>query len=361
MPHLAMPCPRGFRTPSSAVAAAAAAAAHLLAAAPAMAHHSSAIYDLERTITLDGTVTEYEWLNPHVYLHVATEDEMGQRAVWQIEASPPTLMARRGWSPTSFSRGDHVIVEANPAKNGGQRMAIGRSVRKDDGTVYRMSQNAPNRKDPLFAPPSRNLPADGLEGTWTTLAMPGGAAMEIVFGPTSWPLTARGRAAVDSYDDSRSPAADCIAYTAPFSMAFPDLKIVERDKDVTTIRSSLENAERIIHMDVAAHDGAAYSNQGHSIGRFEGDVLVVDTARFSARPNGNAFKLPSSRLKHLVERYTLSEDRTRLLYHFELSDPEYLAEPIVGDIQWAYTPDGEFAAAGCNLENARRYLAAWRP
>ena len=57
-----------------------------------------------------------------------------------------------------------------------------------------------------------------------------------------------------------------------------------------------------------------------------------------------------------MERFELSEDRTRLVYTFELEDPEYFAEPLTGEVQSAYSPDSEFAPEACDLENARRYL-----
>jgi hypothetical protein len=106
----------------------------------------------------------------------------------------------------------------------------------------------------------------------------------------------------------------------------------------------------------ASHDGASYTNQGHSIGRWDGQALVVDTDHFTARVNGNSFKLPSSREKHLTERFELNDDGTALIYRFEVEDSVYGSQPVSGEIEWVYTPSRRFAAKGCSLENARRYL-----
>ena len=323
---------------------------------PIHAHHSNVIYDVERSVTITGVVARYEWRNPHVYLYVTTEDENGETAVWKIESSPPALMARRGWSRATFMAGDRVSVEVSPARIASKRMGLVRSVRKADGTILVVNSNDPTTRDQALATPPAPVPAPDLSGTWLTLVTPGGPGRQFVFGPTSWPLTAKGAAAVKEYDDSTNPAANCVAYTAPFTMVLPDMKRIEIGEEVTTIRSSLESAERIVHMRINSHDGAPFSNQGHSIGRWEGQALVVDTTHYTARLNGNAFKLPSSCQKHLVERYELSEDRSRLVYTLELEDPEYIAEPLTGEVQWAYNPDGEFAAEGCDLENARQYL-----
>ena len=65
---------------------------------PATAHHSRAIYDQERTVTIEGVVTNYEWTNPHVYLYVESQDDSGDAVVWELEGNVTTIMRRLGWS-----------------------------------------------------------------------------------------------------------------------------------------------------------------------------------------------------------------------------------------------------------------------
>lgn len=333
-----------------------------LLAVPAHAHHSSAIFDLERAVTLEGVVTGYEWANPHVYLYVDTGSGRGEAAVWEVEASPPTVMVLRGWSPSTFSPGDRVVVEGYAAKNPAQRMALGVFAETADGTRLTMSRNAPgivqDEADPLFGARPDPVPAAGLSGTWIAVPPKRVLVRQFLFQANTWALTDAGAAAFEAFDESTSPAADCVAYTAPFSMVFPDVKIIEIGETRATIVTGLDGAERVVHLNAASHDGAPYTNQGHSIGRFEGAVLVVDTAQFEARPSGNAFALPSSRRKHLVERFELSDDAKRLNYSFELEDPEFLAEPLRAEVQWTHSPGSGLAGGDCDLENARRYLDA---
>jgi hypothetical protein len=331
-----------------------------LCAARASAHHSNAIYDLDREILINGVVVDYEWVNPHVYLHIESPTQAGQTERWLVEASPPAVMVRRGWSEDTFEIGEQVTAYGSPAKLASRRLALVRSVEKADGTRLVVNSNNPD------APPDAALfdvpppvQARDLSGTWWTLVQPGGSAMEFIFGPRSWGFTEAGAAALADYDDAASPAADCVAYTAPFSMVFPDLKSIELRDRTVIIRSSLDDVERVIDLELDSHDDAEPSNQGHSIGSWEGSALVVDTARFTARQNGNAFMLPSSSQKHIEERFELNADRTRLLYRFELRDPVYLEEPVTGEVQWAFSPDREFAAEGCDFENARRYLEGY--
>jgi hypothetical protein len=334
-----------------------------LLAIPAYAHHSSAIFDLERAVTLEGVVTEYEWANPHVYLYVDTGSDGGETGVWEVEASAPSIMVLRGWSPGTFSPGDRVVVEGYAAKNAARRMALGVFAETEDGTRLVMSRNSPSigqaDADPLFGTPPDPVPAAGLSGTWIGLPPNQQLVRQFLFQANAWALTDAGTAAFEAFDESTTPAADCVAYTAPFSMVLPDVNILAIGETRATIVTGLDGAERVVHMNAASHDDVPYTNQGHSIGGFEGKALVVDTARFEARPSGNAFALPSSRGKHLVERFELSADSKRLNYSFELSDPEFLAEPLRGELQWTHSPGSGLTGGDCDLENAQRYLEGW--
>ena len=97
------------------------------------------------------------------------------------------------------------------------------------------------------------------------------------------------------------------------------------------------------------------TNQGHSIGSWEGEVLVVDTTLFADSRTGNLNGIPAGAQKHVVETYELSEDRTQLTIEFIVEDPEYMVEPMTGSVVWDYARDREMLPFGCELENARLY------
>ena len=90
----------------------------LVASSPIFAHHGTAGYDMEKTITLNGTITSFNWSNPHCVLHMDVKDSKGVVKDWIIELAPPTLMSRMGWTKDSLKPGDAVIAETRPAKNG---------------------------------------------------------------------------------------------------------------------------------------------------------------------------------------------------------------------------------------------------
>jgi hypothetical protein len=96
--------------------------------------------------------------------------------------------------------------------------------------------------------------------------------------------------------------------------------------------------------------------QGHSIGRWEGDVLVVDTVGFLPHAEGIGFAMPSSEEKHLIERFSLEPDRRHLRYEVSVIDPVYLTEPVSYSARWEYSPDLPASGVNCDRDVAQRYL-----
>ncbi len=95
---------------------------------PALAHHSfSAEYDAKRPVTVKGVVTKIDWMNPHVYFYVDSEDEKGNVVNWAFEMGPPNGLQRAGWTRNTMKIGDEVVVEASLAKDGSNQ-ANARSV-----------------------------------------------------------------------------------------------------------------------------------------------------------------------------------------------------------------------------------------
>ena len=88
-------------------------------AAPAMAHHSFAMFDADKTVTITGTVKEFEWTNPHAWLRVMVQDQTaGKPLQWALEMGSPGQQAGRGWKPDSAKPGDKVSVTIHPLKDG---------------------------------------------------------------------------------------------------------------------------------------------------------------------------------------------------------------------------------------------------
>ena len=85
---------------------------------PAFAHHGVTNYDMKKTIVLTGTVAAFDWANPHCLAYVDVKDESGHVQHWTLEMTSTYTMSHRGWDRDTLKRGDQVVVETHPAKNG---------------------------------------------------------------------------------------------------------------------------------------------------------------------------------------------------------------------------------------------------
>lgn len=87
-------------------------------AGSALAHHSFAMFDAQKTVALTGTVTELQWTNPHSWLRVAVQDQAGTSRQWAFEMGGPAQSSRAGWKPDSVRPGDKVTVTMHPLRDG---------------------------------------------------------------------------------------------------------------------------------------------------------------------------------------------------------------------------------------------------
>ena len=105
------------------------------ASRPAMAHHSSAMFDKSLVRQESVTVREFQWTNPHVWIQAYIENEYGEQEEWSIEGGGPNSLFRKGWRPNSFNPGDVVEIKFNPMLDGsragffvGARLADGKAL-----------------------------------------------------------------------------------------------------------------------------------------------------------------------------------------------------------------------------------------
>ena len=98
--------------------ACAAALAIAVAGSAAQAHHSFAMFDMSREVTVSGTVKQFQWTNPHAYIQLVSRNEAGQDVEWSMEMGAPMYLYARGWRPSSLKAGMRVNVTLNPLRNG---------------------------------------------------------------------------------------------------------------------------------------------------------------------------------------------------------------------------------------------------
>ena len=102
---------------------------------PAFAHHSFAMYDSARIVTIDGTVKEFDWTNPHAQLWVVSgPNPSGVSDLWAIELpTSPGNLTRLGWTKHSLKPGDRVIVDINPLRDGNRGGSFKKATLVDTG------------------------------------------------------------------------------------------------------------------------------------------------------------------------------------------------------------------------------------
>jgi hypothetical protein len=313
-------------------------------AAPAFAHHSQAMFDTSKELLVKGKVARFDWVNPHMYLIVETEGPDGKPAQVEGEGLGITQALVDGLDREALKPGTPVVMRANPNRGGWGKQVRILDVTTEDGEIH-----------PFYAANTRTrllTPAESLAGHWA----PNRAALGAAFGAMArWPVTPEGRAA------QAKLVADGLCYVepTPFLAVLDELRTIEIGKNEVLMRfdNTGDHVDRTIHMDAKHPAGVQPSVQGHSIGRWDGDTLVIDTIAFEPNPSGIAANVPSSPGKHTVERLTLPADRTRLRYEITVEDPVYLSGPATLTQQWDHRPDLEFSqnVGSCDPDVAARY------
>ena len=84
---------------------------------PALAHHSTAAFDNEKVVRIEGTITQFRWINPHASIKIDGDVSEGIDGLWTVEMTAPNILLRQGWKRTSVKEGDKVVMFVNPLKN----------------------------------------------------------------------------------------------------------------------------------------------------------------------------------------------------------------------------------------------------
>lgn len=309
-----------------------------------LAHHSDAGYDQERVIGFEGTVTRFLWRNPHITVYVETRNEAGELIEWGVETGSTPIMMRSGWSRDVFAPGDVISVRGHPDRqHRAHTMMI--SIEKADGSVWIQDESDAHA----------TASATTLGGVWKGIGSTLGPFNDALDAAS---LTPAGEAARASYNfQSDSPIRDCIPPPTPGSVIGSTVYLTgfEALDDRVIIRSEFFDAERIVYLDGREHpQNGERTNQGHSIGHWDGETLVVDTVLFADHRSANGTGVPSGPNKHLVERFSLSEDGTRMIVEIELEDSDYLAEPFSATKELLYAPHLQLYRYGCDPALSRQ-------
>ena len=323
----------------------------LCLAGNASGHHAfSAFYDTANIGNIRGELIEVFWVNPHTSFRIRTED--GEE--WNAETAPVNRLQRLGLDESvrvgdqvgfygAFSRiGRNEILAVVMTRPDGQEVLL------DPGLVDRLGLN--DLRDWNAGRASGSRPADagaqpdGIYRVWSRARSPQDRDPERT-------LAAAALAAVEAWDPvTDDPALRCIAPGMPVAMDTPFPIAFQQGDGQVLLRIEQWDGLRTIHMEAGtADDDPADSLMGHSVGRWEGQTLVVETTNISW-PYVDEFGTPKSDAYSLVERFTFSEDSTAMTWEATATDAAtYVGPAFLGSVSYAWVPGEEIKPYNCTI------------
>jgi hypothetical protein len=323
------------------------------------AHHSFAPhFDSSKPVRISGVVTEFEARNPHAYVHIEAVDENGQTREYVCESHGVTQLTRNGIPPAMLAPGETITVTGSQARRD-PYMCFFDNVELADGRVLNVNGTRRAQSESTAA----SLPAGAgrmdIFGKW--LLVPANRATS---GPQPMieSLTPAGKAAVDAYDpfvDDPTFQCDPVAIRRVWFAPNTPLEI-SREGETIILRHEWMDVRRVVHLDQTEHpaDGPR-SSLGHSIGRFEGDTLVIETGNYSQGVLNQYVEMPGQPTRGLlhsdaltsVERVRVDGARQRLVVTIELSDPAFFTRAFDPAIAEYGPTDLAIEPFNCRPEN----------
>ena len=307
-----------------------------LIAPVASAHHSFAPhFDIDKPISISGVVKEFEARNPHSYLHVEAVDENGKTQEYICESHGYTQLTRNGITPEMLKAGTQLRIDGSLSRHDAH-MCFFNNVYFPDGRA--LNVNGPTGPQSARAPAAATQPPrKDIFGNWVLAPIPNRSTSGPQ--PMIQSMTAAGLAAVAKYDpfkDDPTFRCDPVAIRRVWGAPGTPLEIVRQGDDIV-LHHEWMDVRRVIHMHMKDHPkNGPRSSLGHSIGRMEGDTLVIETANYSKGVLNQYVEQPGQPTKGLlhsaaltsVERVHLDAARQRLIVEIDLTDPEYFKQPF---------------------------------
>ena len=316
----------------------------------ALGHHSVAvIFDAAEVVETEGEVVELTWRNPHVRFQLSVEGERGVVEIWNIETTSLTNFRRRGLKSQLVHLGDTVRVAGNPARSDPQRLyaenillANGEEVVVGNRGKPRWSNQALGGGGPS-GDGDGSAPELGIFRVWSSprdqgLLFPEDTNPNFDFG--LYPLTVSARQAVEAFDPvADSPILNCVSKGMPTIMEQPyPMRFLHQGEDIVLHMEEFDTF-RTIHMVPGATENTELATKlGYSAGRWEEGSLLVTTRR-SSWGYFDVVGIPLSEDPEIFERFTLSEDGSRLDYTLTVTDAETFTEPVTLRKFWVWYPE----------------------
>lgn len=298
----------------------------------ASAHHGfSAHFDPHRLIRIEGTVKQFDFINPHGFLYIESVNEEGDAVVYVCDLQARSQLIRRGADKTLFTVGEKIVVEGFAARRNPLGCEFGVAYFPDGSSfTMRSTDKARTKFAEDVTAPFQEGDERSIFGTWIRPGMDGDlSGRGKRTGQDS--ITVAGKAAIDAFDPiNDNPVVHCRPGSPMRSWGPPGLATrISREGDKVSIYHESMDVTRTIHLDMTKHPAdVAPSEMGHSIGRFEDGVLTVDTARFA---NGVLVgtTLHTDQMT-MQERISVHQESGELLIEWITYDPDFYTDPLTG-------------------------------
>ena len=360
----------------------------------ALAHHGGAEYDLGKTVEFKARLTRVDLINPHSWLYFDVAEKDGKVSHHRCEMRSVHVLRRSGWTKDLFPIGQEITVEASPNRTDAascylQTILLADGTRMDRyGQYVKASQGGVKEiRGPLLAPntnrPLRRATGEpNISGEWApvqammvdprgtggglvplnTLSQykpgerpvnPAGARRGGGTGPRLYggsELTELGEKAAADFKRDDNPRFHCETTSILFDWTFDGpVNRITQSKDTIVLEYGQFGLKRTIYMNLKEHPASIKpSRAGHSIGHWEDDTLVVDTAGFQPgflnTPVHNSDKL------HVVERFSLEPAKMALTRNYTAEDAVYLKGKYTGS-DTIYPADAPFNPGKCQELN----------
>ena len=308
-----------------------------------MAHHSKApFYELDTVAEIEGEVTRILWRNPHIRFWVDA-DGVGGQAAWEVESTPPGILERHGIGPEILAVGQTIRIAGNPGRRGLLTMDVtnilipdGREVLIQRDAIPRWSDQTIGWNDAEFNGAEIQVAEAAASGIFRVWSRDFSVERERT-NQTDYPLTAAARSFRESYDPvADNPIAGCAPKGMPYIMGQPYPIQFMDEGDRILMRIEEYDLIRTIHLTEQATP-ASRTPLGHSVGRWEGNSLIVSTTGILLPYLNNAGILLTDDAD-IVERFELTQDETRLDYRLTITDPATFTEPVTRGRYWLWRP-----------------------
>lgn len=334
-----------------------------LCSSAALGHHSAGVYfDVDTVVEVSGEVTEAVWRNPHVYFTVQAAD--GE--FWNVESNSVSILRRMGLTAGMVNAGDRVRIAGWPGRQRQNRL-FALNMLLPDGVELILWPGVAARwsDDPLGAagtmamdgessPASLDVANDIFRVWSSNMANPASFPLfpDVAGAAPEYPLTEAARAIRSTWNPATdNPYLTCEPVGMPRIMGQPyPMEFIDEGERIV-LRIELYDVVRTIHMEDgdSATDPLPLTPQGYSRGTWEGSTLVVRTNRLGW-PYFDQSGVPQSPEVELLERFTPSEDGTRLEYSLTVTDPATFTEPVTLLKYWTWRPDAQVRPFECNAE-----------